>query len=165
MINVKNVQSLSSCFNDFKEFLNENLDDEFTIIVPDKLALFMERYIFEATGIESSFNLKVVTLNRLIKRDLDVDETKKLTSIGSILLIGKILSEHGDEFNSFKAKTYSFSYAEEVFNTISQFKASNITAGEMNRKYDDVACGFPLCDRGEYGEIFRIRQLSVSSGN
>ena len=45
-------------------FCEQHKNEKIDIIVPDKLSLFMEKFLFEKLNIESSFNLSVATLNR-----------------------------------------------------------------------------------------------------
>ncbi len=103
------------------------------IVVPDKLSLFMEKFLFEKMNICSSFNIKVSTFNRFAKRNLDIPKEKEITRLGSILLINKILNENMDKLLAIKSKSYSFNYAETIFDTISQLKSSKITPDEMMR--------------------------------
>ena len=131
MIKLINVPSLYSAMFEAVEFCKLNKDQEVEIIVPDKLSLFMEKFLFEKLNICASFNIKVSTLNRFAKKSFEVSKDKQISKIGSLLLIHKILNENIDCLNVLKSKAYSFSYAEEIFNTINQLKASKITADEM----------------------------------
>ena len=100
-------------------------------MVPDKLSLFMERFLFEKLNISASFNIKVNTFNRFAKKNCIIPKDKQITKIGSLILIYKILNEKANEFEILKNKRYSFSYAEEIYNTITQLKASKISFDEM----------------------------------
>jgi len=130
MIKLLNVKSIYSSLNAVVEMCR-NKEEDIEIIVPDKLSLFMEKFLFEKLNIESSFNLRVSTLNRFAKRNITISKDKQITTNGSILLIYKILNENSDLFNSLKSKKYSFSYAENIYATISQLKASRIQPEEM----------------------------------
>jgi len=131
MIKVLNVKSFRSALYGTIKFCKENEKEEIQIIVPDKLSLFMERFLFEHMNIDSSFNIKVSTLNRFAKKSCVVESEKQISKTGSILLIHRILNENIKNLNVLKNKAYSFSYAEEIFNTISQLKASKINFEEM----------------------------------
>ncbi len=133
MIKVTNVVSLYDSLYYAVEFCKKHEDDIVEVVVPDKLSLFMERFLFEKLGIEASFNLKVVTFNRFAKRTCVVGKEQQISKIGSIILIHKILNEHIKEFEVLQNKSYSFTYAEEIFKTISQLKASKISFEEMER--------------------------------
>ena len=123
-LDIVKVKSLKHTLKIFKYFL-KNLDGETFIIVPDKLSLFMERFLFESTDMEASFDIQVMTMNRFCKsllNDLNV-EYKTISRIGSIMLTSKSIDETKPEYLS---QYSSFSYASEIFNTISQIKSSNI---------------------------------------
>ena len=89
MIKLINVCSLSNALEYAINFCASN-EEKIEIVVPDKLSLFMEKFLFERLNIECSFNISVSTLNRFAKRNLDVDKSKMITSTGSVLLIHKI---------------------------------------------------------------------------
>lgn len=131
MIKIVNLKSFDLSLEYVASFCNKNPNQELTIIVPDKLSLFMEKQIFNALNIEASFDIKVSTLDRLVKKDCDIEKSKQISKLGSVILTHKILSENFKDLRVLKNKTNSFSYAEEIFNTIAQFKASHISCEEM----------------------------------
>ena len=135
MIKILNVKSLYSALYQAVEFCKNNANEEIEIIVPDKLSLFMEKFLFEHMNITASFNIKVSTLNRFAKRACVIDKDKQISKVGSIILIHKILNEHINELEVLKSRAYSFSYAEDIFRTIGQLKASKIGFDEM-KKFD-----------------------------
>ena len=109
----------------------EDVKEEIEIVVPDKLSLFMEKFLFEHMQIYASFSIKVSTFNRFAKKCCVVDKEKQISKVGSILLIHKILNDNIDKLEVLKSKAFSFSYAEEIFRTIGQLKASKIGYEEM----------------------------------
>ncbi len=132
MIYEMDVPSLNAALNCAAEFCRGKTG-VVDIVVPDKLSLFMERFLFEKLGISSSFNLRVSTLNRYAKRGLNVDKSKQISKVGAIILIHKILNENAQKFSVLKSANYSFSYAENVYRTIGQLQASKITPEEMQK--------------------------------
>lgn len=132
MISLVNTPSFYGAMHEVADFCH-NYDNKVEIIVPDKLSLFMEKFIFEQLNISASFNIKVSTLNRFAKRNLEIDKACQISKIGAVLLMHKILNEHYNEFKIFKNKAYSFSYAEEILKTINQLKASKIDSAEMQK--------------------------------
>ncbi len=131
MINVVNVPSTKSALKYVVDFCKGRLDEDIQIIVPDKLSLFMERYLFDSLDISSSFNLKVSTLNRFVKRKNPLPPEMQISKTGSVILIHKILNELGNTLKVMQNKAYSFTYAENIYNTIAQLKSSKITSDEM----------------------------------
>ncbi len=179
MITLFNLPSLKSSLARVADFCRDNADEEIEIIVPDKLSLYMEKFIFEALNIECSFNIRVNTFNRFAKRAITIPKEKQITKIGSIILINKILNENIQNLKVLKSKAYSFSYAEEIFATISQLKASKITYEDMNKfscdnielqdKILDLALVFEEYEKGKAGlldasDVFLMSTLYISNG-
>lgn len=158
-----------------KDKLNEKID----IIVPDKLSLFMERFLFENVDVECSFNIKVSTLNRYAKKSLVFDKDKQLSKIGAILSIHKILNDNIENLGTLRSKAYSFKYAENIYNTICQLKSSKITFDEMeafssndeqlNSKIHDLAKVFKEYENQKAGmldqsDLFLMSTFTVAQG-
>ena len=179
MIRIQNVPSLYSALYSVVEYCKTRLDEKIEIVVPDKLSLFMEKFLFEQLNICASFNIKVSTLNRFAKKNSDIDKSKQISKVGSILLINRILNENIDKFSIFNSKAYSFSYAENIFRTIGQLKASKITFQEMkkfkssddqlNNKILDLAIVYEEYENGKAGlldasDLFLMSAFSVVTG-
>ncbi|MBR1988358.1 MAG: hypothetical protein IKA36_04895, partial [Clostridia bacterium] len=131
MIKLINVSSLQESLNAVVSFCKENKLQEIDIVVPDKLSLFIEKYIFDKMNIQASFNIHINTLNRYAKKNIEIDEDKKISKYASIICINKILNDHKEEFKVISNKSYSFNYAENIYDTLMQFKASKIHFEEM----------------------------------
>lgn len=179
MIKVANVKSLYDSMCYAVEFCRENSDKVIEVVVPDKLSLFMEKFLFENLNLVSSFKIKVVTFNRFAKRNCVVSKEQQISKIGSIILIHKILNEHFKEFTVLNNKAYSFTYAEEIFKTITQLKACKITFEEMEKfdssnvllknKVLDLAKVFRLYEENKAGlldssDIFLMSTLNIARG-
>lgn len=179
MIKVLNATNLYSSLYSLVDFCKNNEQEKIEIVVPDKLSLFMEKFLFEKLNITASFNIKVSTLNRFAKRNLDVNKDKQISKIGSILLINKILNDNVDKFSIFNSKTYSFSYAENILRTINQFKASKITFEELlkfnskdeqlAKKISDLAIVYNEYEQAKAGlldasDMFLLSAFSVANG-
>ena len=161
MIKILNVPSLYASLLKVVDFCKDNEKENIEIVVPDKLSLFMEKFLFERMQICASFNIKVSTFNRFAKRTIDIEKSKQISKIGSILLIHKILNENFDKMQVLNSKAYSFTYAENIFRTISQFKASKITSDELanfsstdmqlNGKIKDLALVYSCYEKEKAG--------------
>ncbi len=132
MINEINVPSLNAALFAAADFCKD-CDCVVDVVVPDKLSLFMERFLFKQLNLTASFSLRVSTLNRFAKRNLDVDKSRQISKVGGILLVHKILNENAQNFCVLKSFNYTFSYAENVYRTIGQLKASKISPEEMSK--------------------------------
>ncbi len=131
MIKLVNLVSFDQALEFVPSFCSDKLMQDINIIVPDKLSLFMEKHLFESLNISASFNLRVVTLDRLVKKNMDLPKTKQISKLGSIVLVHKILMDNSQNLSVLKNRAYSFGYAEEILNTIGQLKASKILVEEM----------------------------------
>ena len=78
MIRIINTQSLYSGLYKAVEFCQKHKNENIEIVVPDKLSLFMERFLFEKLGLSSSFNIKVSTLNRFAKKNCTIPKDKQM---------------------------------------------------------------------------------------
>ncbi len=179
MIKVMNVASLYQAMYGTIDYCKNHIGENIEIIVPDKLSLFMEKFFFEKMNIECSFDVKVSTLNRFSKKNLSIDPSMTISKTGSILLIHKIMNDNIDKLSVLKSKAYSFTYAENIFRTIAQLKASKITAQEMldfrssdaqlNDKIQDLALVYSEYENSKAGmldssDLFLMSTLTVAKG-
>ncbi|MBQ7880930.1 MAG: hypothetical protein IJ358_03725 [Clostridia bacterium] len=108
-------------------------DSDICVVVPDKLSATMERLIFEKLDIDCSFNINVSTLNRLSKNILAETKAKykTISKIGGIILLKKVLSENAELITSFKNDKHSYAYSNEIYKTLAQLKACQLTSDEL----------------------------------
>ena len=179
MIKVINSRSLYESLFAVVDMCANRKNEKIDIIVPDKLSLFMERFLLERMNICSSFNICVSTLNRFAKRSFVVDKEKTISKLGCIMLVHKVMNENINSLNSLKSKAYSFAYAEDVFKTISQLKASKISFNEMKKfsssnerlesKIHDLALVFEEYEKSKAGlldssDVFLMSAFYVAKG-
>ena len=107
--------------------ISNSLELENFVIVPDRFSLLAEKQIFNILGISSTFNIKVLGISKLQNYFAPKQET--LSAEQSRLLIYSILKNNVFEF--FKPK---MEVATEIFNIISQLKASKISFEEFKEK-------------------------------
>lgn len=179
MIKVHNISSLYSSLYSAVEFVKDHENENIELVVPDKLSLFMEKFLFEHLNISASFNIKVSTFNRFAKKCCDIPKEKQISKVGSVILIHKILNENINKFSVFKSKAYSFSYAENILRTLGQLKASKISFEEMQKfdssdeglknKIQDLASIYELYEQDKAGlldasDIFLMSTFEVAKG-
>ncbi|MCQ2555799.1 MAG: hypothetical protein MJ149_00505, partial [Clostridia bacterium] len=82
MIKVFNVASLHAGLYKAAEFCKTNKEKTIEVIVPDKLSMFMARFLFEKLNIKASFNIKANTLNTFVKSTLVIDKSKEISKTG-----------------------------------------------------------------------------------
>lgn len=120
--------AINETFNQIK-----NQTGKTCIIVPDKLSVTLEKKLFEALNLESSFDIEVSTLTRFSQKilsELDVDYTP-ISKLGSIILIKKLLNENSSELKLFNSPSFSYNYSDALFKTLTQFKASKISSDDI----------------------------------
>ncbi len=179
MIKVVQTSSLPSALNYAGVFCKQNKGQKIDIVVPDKLSLYMERFIFEYLHISASFDINISTLNRFAKRNNIIDKSKQISKLGSIILINKILNQNADAFKVLVSHNYSFSYAEEIYKTIYQLKASKIVPEEMlkfksrndrlTHKIQDLAIVYQQYEEQKAGlidasDMFLLSAFNISQG-
>lgn len=161
-----NSPSLYSSLYAVADFCKSHKDEVLNIVVPDKLSLFMEKFLFEQLNISSSFNLKVSTLNRFARKCVYFDPNKQLSKTASVLKIYKIMNQHFEEFLTIKSKAYSFSYAENILRTIMQLKASKISWQEMNDfKSGNIQLQDKIHDLAKIFEYYETEKAGLLDGS
>lgn len=95
------------------------------ILVPDKLSLEMEKYIFEKLQIECSFDIEITTINRFCNKHLNKNniDVNYLSKIGGIILTNKILNQQNENLKCLKKEGFSYTYSAEIYKTLSQLKS------------------------------------------
>ncbi len=171
MLNLTDCPSIYSALYGVANFCRKT--GEVVVLVPDKLSLFMEKFVFEQLNLTSSFDILISTLNRFAKKTLTIDKSKQISKNGSIILIHKILSENGANFKVLKSGNYNYSYAENIYATIMQLKASKITANEMfgfecenknlQNKILDLALIYSQYEEGKAGLLDSSDQFLMST--
>jgi len=115
-------------------------NSDICVVVPDKLSATMEKLIFERLDIECSFNINVSTLNRLSKNILAETKAKykTISKIGGIILLKKVLNENKELITSFKNDKHSYQYSNEIYKTLAQLKACQLTSVELMKYQCDL---------------------------
>lgn len=132
-LNILKSLNLKHAINNTITTIKQLGDNDICVIVPDKLSATMEKLIFEKLDIECSFNINVSTLNRLSKNILAETKAKyrTISKIGGIILLKKVLNENKDLITSFKNDKHSYQYSNEIYKTLAQLKACNLTSDEL----------------------------------
>lgn len=134
------------CLLDDVKKSSENVFSENIIIVPDKFTLNAERLVFDYLDIESSFNIQVMSLTRLVNKVLagKLDDRQVLSRNIGQMVITKILLDNKQKLGIYKK--ISPALCEEFYNTIIQLKSSGITPQELFSKKQDLVLSAKLED-------------------
>lgn len=122
--------------------ISSSFELENFVVVPDRFSLLAEKLVFEQLGISSTFNIKVLGISRLAS--IFLGEGKVLSQNESRLKVFQILKENDFEF--FKP---NFDLATELFNIISQIKASRVSLSDfekscLSQKQKEIARVFSI---------------------
>lgn len=172
MLKLVNVSSLYSSLFAVAECCKANEGKQIDVVVPDKLSLYMEKFLFETLNIESSFDLRVCTFDRFAKANCTFDNAKTIDKIGCIMLVDRIMNENCQNLSVLTGKNYSFTYAENIYNTLAQLKASRISPDDMMKfkceseqltnKIHDLGLIFEYYENGKAGLLDSMDMLSSS---
>lgn len=160
---IKSV-NLRHSINNTIHFLNDMKNESVFVIVPDKLSATMEKLIFEKLNLESTFNLDICTLNRLSRRILTETKAsyKSISKVGSIILLKKVLNENQNLITSFKNDRQSYEYCNEIYKTLSQLKACQLSSKELLAyKCDQAQLSQKINDLGNILELYNQAKSGV----
>ena len=110
------------------EICNIPTNQKVVVLVPENSSLMIEQLILNRT--KATSNINVYSFVRLLEK---IDNTKKdkyLSKENAILIIRKIILDNLDKLVCFKKSAKKIGFAEIIYDTISQFKASQINAIE-----------------------------------
>ncbi|MBQ0017190.1 MAG: PD-(D/E)XK nuclease family protein, partial [Clostridiales bacterium] len=108
----------------------------------------VEQMIFDALNIESTFNIQVMSLTRLVDKVCSkvVDKTKVLDKDSGVLLVSKIMLENKDNLKKYTSIDKSSNLAEKIYETIVQFKSSGIKPDEVKSQCGNITLNDKLDD-------------------
>ena len=114
-------------------------EEDQTIIVPDRYSLITEKLVFEKLGISSTLNIKVMGINRFASLILQKQNAmpKSMSNNGALIALGKAVYEEKDNFNFFPKSNIDVSFLQQIKNTISQLKTSEVTPEQLEKLADD----------------------------
>lgn len=140
------LKSFYGVLDEVKPFLNDYTIDNL-VIVPDKFSMNAEKMLFEYFGVDSLFNVHIVTLTRLVNKVLSgVLSREQILSKDSVkLLITKILLDNDDKFVALKNNA-SPQICEQFYNTLMQLKSSGISPEELYSKQENLNLSLKLED-------------------
>ncbi len=145
-----------------KDFSSQNI-----IIVPDKFSMNAEKLLFERLQIESSFNVEIMSLTRLVKRLCDgkLGEMELLNSQSGQMLVSKILLDNYQKLGLIK-NTLTSTLSENFYNTILQLKTSGISPNEVSTKSNNLNLCLKLEDiKFVYSEYEKLSKNMFDSAS
>ena len=142
----------------------QNIDKGHHIfVVPDRYALTQENNLFDFCQKDSFCNVDVLTLSRLGKMLCQYDNT--ISRYGSIMLISKILQDNADKFVCFNRTDFNVEFAENIYDTINQFKVCNIDINQVKNadtsKMHDLAIIYDCYEEELSGKVDSADKISL----
>ena len=127
MSNIFYGKTNHDCIGGLIEKLKQNYfkdpQAEHLFIVPDRISVLTEVKIFEYLNIESTCNIRVLTLSRLAS--MVMQDMMVIPKTSSCMIFQKLLKDNRENLKCFNKRLDS-DLASCVFETISQFKSCRI---------------------------------------
>lgn len=121
---------LSDVFNRVIERISESDAKRHIVIVPDKFTLSTERSVLDALKIKCTFNIDVMSFERLA--DFYVDRARCLTPESSLLLMRKVIDDVKDEFSCYTARSYnSIGFAHDMYAVVTAIRSSDVSVSDF----------------------------------
>ena len=123
---------LSDVFGRAVARISESNAQRHIIIVPDKFTLSTERSVIDALKIKGTFNIDVMSFERLA--DFYVDRVRCLTPESSLMLMRKVIDEVKDEFICYTARSYdSIGFAHDMYAVVTAIRSSDVSVADFTK--------------------------------
>lgn len=123
---------------------NINSYNKHIIITPERYTLITEKMLLKVLNKKCTFNCEVISINRLCNRVFGIGEV--LDMQGGTLLIQKLLQGSKKELKFFKSMHTKLGFAENLYQTIMQFKSSGIKPEDVAEIQEKGLLKDKLCD-------------------
>lgn len=144
------------------------------VIVPEPKSMGIERELLDVSKAGAFANVFVYSFVRLLSRIGGIKETDVVTKQTCVMLVRQIILQNLDKLTCYKKTAKTVGFAEKIYETIAQFKASSLTpldvrqvaeksSGALKSKMQDISLLFDLYEQA-LGESFfddcdRLRKL------
>lgn len=109
----------------------QNPFQDFIVIVPETKSIIIEKEILECSTSKAFANVFVYSFVRLINRLGFVSADKMVSKQSCVLLLRKIIYDNYDNLKCYKKTAKTIGFAEKIYETISQFKSSNVSPEDL----------------------------------
>lgn len=134
MLNIYCGKTLFDGYKHLMKRLEENrkskLFSSHIFVVPDRFSMACEKDIFEYLNIESTFDIKVLTMSRFASQLIGA-ATSVISKSVSTMIVQKILLDNKKDLKCFFKTRLTSGFASELFETINQLKSCNIKPEEI----------------------------------
>lgn len=101
------------------------------VLAPDRFTASVERGLIDALGIESTFGIEVVSFTRLASKLLGNEVKKCLTPEGSVMLIGKVISDLQGELCYYGKVAMKEGFASELYAALTAIRNSGVSVESL----------------------------------
>jgi len=132
-----------SCFDEgvkvLKPFLKQ-ISVPVYVVVPDRASLVTELDLIDNLGEQGILNFDVITLNKLARLILPDIDASTVGKAGMLVKIKQIINNHISDFKIYNklAKQNCKGFVDEIYQTILQLKASNITPVDIENNLEKM---------------------------
>lgn len=109
------------------------------VIAPDRFTASVERNIIASLHIEGSFGIDVMSFTRLANKIIGKDIKKCLTPEGSVMLIGKVITDLQDELQYYGRVAMAEGFAHELYAALTAIRNSGITSQKLLEREADMS--------------------------
>ena len=111
----------------------KNLFENYVIIVPETKSIIIEKELLSFSTKKSFLNVFVYSFVRLLDRFESIPREKLVSKQTCVLLLRKIILENIDKLVCYKKSAKMIGFAEKIYETIAQFKSSDISPDELRQ--------------------------------
>ncbi len=109
------------------------------VIAPDRFTASVEKGLISSLGIEGSFGIDVMSFTRLANKIIGKDIKKCLTPEGSVMLIGKVISDLKDELQYYGRVAMADGFAHELYAALTAIRNSGVTSRKLLERERDMS--------------------------
>ena len=114
----------------------DRLFNDFIVIVPETKSIIIEKELLNLSKNHAFSNIFVYSFVRLINRLGFVSPENIVSKQVCVLLLRKIIYDNIDKLNCYKKTAKTIGFAEKIYETIAQFKSSNVTPEDLKLSLD-----------------------------
>lgn len=122
------------------------------VIAPDRFTASVERGLLDSLGVDSSFNLEVMSFTRLANKLIGKDIKKCLTPEGSVMLIGKVIDDNRDKLSYYGKAAMVDGFANELYAALTAIRNSGVSSTTLR----ESAQNMPVALRAKSEDIALI---------
>lgn len=115
------------------EQLKQNLDGQArnVVIAPDRFTASVEKGLISSLEIDGTFGIDVMSFTRLAGKLLGGDIKKCLTPEGSVMLIGKVITDLRDRLQYYKKSAMTEGFASELYAALTAIRNSGVSSSKL----------------------------------